>query len=1612
MTEKLSLEQFLLFKKKLSNIVAKKYKLDIDDHAGLIDNYLEQAKSILDEYNKVKDVVFKYDLSDIPANSWFGFPLLADEDNIIDLSKTHANIDFSVRLYSPYINYKSCNITNFDRAKGVLNADYFDEDIVKAHPESFILSSLDKTFTDKMMNKSLTFDDYMSLSDETKKTLDNKNLIDSFNASTISLVKAVGLDKLEEIYNNSKEDYDVIYQVSVLLGYDRNYIISDPFTRETFDKELKEASALDIKNIYYKYLINSIFENNLRIRSIKIDELPKKFIEENKDTFLINDNFTEEFRQRFYHGQLTYEDIMDNISLFKEIPFESITHDRRIRSFVDIVGEEKAHLFIENSPRFMKYILEGNLGGEYGNFLIYSEEPFEVKPDEDFEKKLIEYSQSFFYTHKQLENKEQFKNYSPDFFELHDRHKSVVTILGLDNMKRFDKETGFFSFQNKSGLAILNQVSMFFVNNNIRTLKMNKDIDFDFGRLPYEEFRNEFAKVIRVMRELNYFNDFNYDFIQGKFRDEHPEIFIDYDLPDPIKKAFYSNKIDMQYLFNFRDYLDSFVDKDLTMLINTKSTVKMPSLTMEGDLKTTYYEPFILMYVNEYGNEKLIELIKQYGPLLDDITIYITAEEFKNEDILNNAIRQAIYNKIIDKRVDYKFLLKNELFVQEHPDIFIDLSDVEELNDDAKNYLTVRFYNKELTFDDIRNNPILVEKLKDKNLKAVFKFRNNGFSLIHDERDLASKIDDLSIINVIGNEQFLEMCSKYGDYLKDIPTKIFRKGDTQIYHMDREEIDKEIQSLIIKDCINGNKSYGPDTTPAFLKERAPELFLDEDAPYELCKYFYTSNSDYRISFDILKQHKDWIPYLKDKSISTPFIHDSNHRLQTIQYFDLFGNDAALKLGITRTEVVEKMIRSHKVDVMKKWYDKTGGKFIPDYVVMLTFNENDIDKFLTCAPNWSKLMKIKSFAQSEETREAMLKLAYSFGAFDNDNRGFKKTLDLLTNVPRTIPADNSYLLSQLDSAIEFGTEKNELFSNTAFDKDEAIERYIDKIKYVAFVNPVSYEKVVDLIEAMKQEMPDFDYTGKIFEQLYKQNEDGSYSLGFYSQSNPKTSLALRVILENFVELNLVSPQKAHQLFGGFDMKYDPYFREFLLNNLEELSNDPEKATYLASIQKQFDDIRKTNSNRVLTLDLAISYVQENKFTGIEIGNEKVAEVSSIAGYTQDEFETLQKIYNYGKQRVYSSIPRVENTAEMQSGKYTYEILRLDDPLAMAIGTLSDCCQQIHDCAEMCMEHSMVDKNGRIFVVRDEEGHIVAQSWVWRNKDVICFDNIEIPAKAFNRALDVDVVTRNSFTTDVYNVYKKAAHDLIEEDEKVYKELLEAKKITKEQYDGLRLGKVTVGLGFNDIADAIHKNSELDRSERSHPLPFEPPVPLNRHLYTNDSTTQHIIEEREDRKTYHGETIPVHSDSFVEYTDENIKESDLLRLEKLEILTKDNPFRLNTDIRSYGSKENYVSDLAYNYDLNPDTTRVIIHPNFAIIYDTNGNKVTLGDLLFNTVVKNNADEEASIEDKVVMQIRLALDQIANNKEIDTSRLNPKQITMYNKATMLNEEIDIERGVGHAR
>ena len=69
-----------------------------------------------------------------------------------------------------------------------------------------------------------------------------------------------------------------------------------------------------------------------------------------------------------------------------------------------------------------------------------------------------------------------------------------------------------------------------------------------------------------------------------------------------------------------------------------------------------------------------------------------------------------------------------------------------------------------------------------------------------------------------------------------------------------------------------------------------------------------------------------------------------------------------------------------------------------------------------------------------------------------------------------------------------------------------------------------------------------------------------------------------------------------------------------------------------------------------------------------------------------------------------------------------MLDLDDPLGLVVGYITRCCFLLDGASSNALYHSAQSKDGRIFVVR-KNGELIAQSWVWRNGNLVCFDNVE-------------------------------------------------------------------------------------------------------------------------------------------------------------------------------------------------------------------------------------------------------------------------------------------------
>ncbi len=1430
------------------------------------------------------------------------------------------------------------------------------------------------------------------------------------------------ITKETEISNPNINNMFKVLGIDNIRRFDReNPSFFNTYNSYQFEKILTTLDKIELKNLTpvtsydefqdrfieiitsYKpkedYMTNPLSQNLEYIEGSLREKHPELFI---------STEAPKELKVAFYDGRLTIHNIIKNpewipyIShlsaeqLGLNIPIHIINSDSDFPQNPQEYTFSELYLKYGSIEDLLNFLSEYNMLDNLINIAILGKVfDTNIESRKDIEKNIRSNIRKFFiknhYNYRYSENMPiDFKEENPDFFIPEDAPQSLKWefyngYLGFStlkehpeyidylknvncklirnlpeviNIKQYNTEVKSISFEelyiNRFGL---DEFIKFLVKYSPTSERLSsQSISSKDGTKENVETELEVAIASSIIKDRTLVYNENFP---DHFKNMFPHLFISKDAPTDLKDKFYNRRLSIDDLTLHPDWIPYLSNVNLSLISNLPFLIGVAStdiLTFNSVQKLNFQK----LYTDMYGQEEFLKYVAQYGSICMRFQTFVINLPVSSKEELDNQLDEQIYNIII------KF---NHSYSEDYPKHFKERFSDLFLPPDAPSELKETFYNRKITIDFLLENPTYFKYLSNIDLSSTLMFKN--FNLLSENWKIykGDKETISLILEKISQDELLKLLSLYGKYLTDSTINLESfEGDNF------ENIQEKIEKDIINQAEDGTLRYD-EQAPTFLKDALPNYFISPDAPDDLKDFYYGKNPYNRFSFQKIKDNEEkWLPYLKDKSLRTPINMSLSYteKQDYIRFTTRFAC-VALKLGLKRTEVVEKMINAHQVDIMEEWYYKTGGKFLPDTVIMQNFSLDDADKFLSHGKEWSSLMRNKRFAKNIEGREAMLKLAYVFGVFDGDSQGSKKLDSLLNDIPKKLSENDYNKLLYMEENIQSDVSRTICIGEEAYKK---------------------------LKETMISE--GLNITDKsIIKILYHENGDGTYSLSINPQTYPKTRELLRQFMEENEISSILTPNKAHTMFGSFKMIYDRNFRDFLLNNLDFFQKNTEYTKYIPAIHEQFREIQIANSNRVLTPELAISFVEHNKYTSVEVGNETLAQISAIAGYSQSDFDKLQEIYNYGKTRIVSSIPRIEGTLE----DYKYEMLSLTDPLAVAIGTLTDCCQELNNAAEVCMEHSMVSTHGRVFVIRDTEGNIISQSWVWRNGDVLCFDNIEIPDKAFLRAQRKENgQSRKEFTEEVYEVYKKAAQELIEQDEKIYKELLENGKITQEQYDGLRLGKITVGLGYNDIADSLKKNAIIDDGIVTRPLSFTPPVPLLHGLYTADSTTQYILEERNDRKEYIGDTPPVHYDEVKIYDYQTFGDTQYSTLKRLEIQSGRDANSMNTYLYNEETQTN-IEEIATNYGINLESIKILINPNFAIVYDDSDN-INIADILINKSLSNHQSE------KTILQLKLAILQLQKNgKRIDLSSLDQNQIDMIDEAINISEEkLDEERGISH--
>lgn len=265
----------------------------------------------------------------------------------------------------------------------------------------------------------------------------------------------------------------------------------------------------------------------------------------------------------------------------------------------------------------------------------------------------------------------------------------------------------------------------------------------------------------------------------------------------------------------------------------------------------------------------------------------------------------------------------------------------------------------------------------------------------------------------------------------------------------------------------------------------------------------------------------------------------------------------------------------------------------------------------------------------------------------------------------------------------------------------------------------------------------NYNVKQHKQLCKKFEKNNWYFKSYKQLILK--LMLMVGFNNtraLLEINDTLPVLEH-LVGNVDVKnvkldeqHNPILNMKLMNLLfsdkdyskmkEILSNkDNDLYKYFPRMFNEWKVIVMNNKDK--SLKMIIDFLKSDEIS-LPPKYYRLEGLFKFIGCNNRNVDETLLLHDQMLTRVSSTIPRITGKKD----EYSYEILRLDDMEALTVGNKTDCCFTVLGNGYSCLKHSLTNSNGRILVVK-KGNEILAHSWIWRNGNLLCLDNIEISKK---------------------------------------------------------------------------------------------------------------------------------------------------------------------------------------------------------------------------------------------------------------------------------------------
>ena len=769
---------------------------------------------------------------------------------------------------------------------------------VLKNPEITLSKNFSKELKVKYYQRNFSISELATLSEDQLKELKGKKKFSEIVKYNYGY-SGLSVDKAIELARYSMEEYQRVLEYIDAIGLIHKYI-PKKINEKKINEKKKKTNITELKEV-----LRVEFRHQIAIVKLKAFmyggdfRFPENILQENADLFLINSNLPDEVKERYFTNNLKVRDLIAYPEAFQNIPIDYRTSDldyliEFIRDNYGVGNFQKLlfqhqDVFVHiadnyESLELLKKLEQGRNLDLESNFTQAVKEYYIEKIDRGLKNTISDIpgwlSSMNFKWLKKINTKTDLLEYDNSVIVMDGNQRNFLenVNLNMENIKRMEREMNFFlhgkSFDENK---ILNNISDYYAKNN------HSFTDLENRALSYEEFLDQIADILDIMRINNCFrNKENYDWIQGDFRKKHPEIFMDFSAPENLKRSFYWHNLSLVGLYEHLEYYPYLLNKNLAKEIDYyPPRLRLSNIVDSQGHELSNTSNFIQEYTSRYGNEKFLQLVSKYGSLLSGLEISNMNGEIENEQKIEKAIRDAVYDRITRYGINYSRLENNPEFVSEHPEIFIDVN--------APEMLKQNFYDKNLTLKSLYEHPEYYSYLLNKKFALALSIWSPKISLKVAPYEYTDFIDEYT--SRYGNEKFFQLVSKYGIFLDSFEISNMN-GEIE----NEQKIEKAIRDAIYDNITKENIDYSDlENNPEFVSEY-PEIFLKENVPLEIKKKFYSR----RLSMADFIQNPNLVDILNNTNIAFGF---------SVEYMftsELFNKEDPKIANLKRLKVISEM----------------------------------------------------------------------------------------------------------------------------------------------------------------------------------------------------------------------------------------------------------------------------------------------------------------------------------------------------------------------------------------------------------------------------------------------------------------------------------------------------------------------------------------------------------------------------------------------------------------------------------------------------------------------------------------------------------------------------------